>query len=44
MSLDGPQHNVIIIKPPTCFNKENANYLLDVLKIVLDEIRNIYQV
>lgn len=43
MSLDGPQHNVIKIKPPMCFNKENANYLLDVLKIVLDEIRIIYQ-
>ena len=37
MSTDGPFHNVLKIKPPLCFNMENANYLLENLRIVLGE-------
>ena len=28
---DGVDHNVIKIKPPLCFNKENADSLIDAL-------------
>jgi 4-aminobutyrate aminotransferase-like enzyme len=37
MSVDGPQHNVLKIKPPMCFSKVNAVYMLDVLTKVLSE-------
>lgn len=37
MSVDGPQHNVLKIKPPMSFSKTNADYLLKVLTQVLDE-------
>jgi 4-aminobutyrate aminotransferase-like enzyme len=37
MSVDGPQHNVLKIKPPMCFSKENADYMLEVLSKVLRE-------
>jgi 4-aminobutyrate aminotransferase-like enzyme/Ser/Thr protein kinase RdoA (MazF antagonist) len=37
MSVDGPQNNVLKIKPPMCFNKENANDLLFYLKKILKE-------
>lgn len=37
MSVDGPQHNVLKIKPPMCFSKDNADYLLEVLELVLEE-------
>ena len=29
LSTDGPQNNVIKIKPPICFNRENADQLLE---------------
>ena len=29
MSTDGPLHNVIKIKPPMCFSKENSDFLLE---------------
>ncbi|MEO1259896.1 MAG: aminotransferase class III-fold pyridoxal phosphate-dependent enzyme [Bacteroidota bacterium] len=37
MSTDGPFHNVIKIKPPMCFNKQNADFLISNLEIVLAE-------
>lgn len=37
MSVDGPQNNVLKIKPPMCFNKENVNELLHRLEKILKE-------
>jgi 4-aminobutyrate aminotransferase-like enzyme len=37
MSIDGPDHNVIKIKPPLIFSKSNAQFLLQTLRQVLDE-------
>ena len=38
ISTDGPLHNVLKIKPPLVFNKENADVLLAHLDIVLGEL------
>ena len=35
LSTDGPDHNVIKIKPPMIFTKQNADQLLDVLDQLL---------
>jgi 4-aminobutyrate aminotransferase-like enzyme len=37
MSSDGPDHNVIKIKPPLTFTKENAQEVLFYLQKVLAE-------
>ncbi len=37
MSTDGPDHNVLKIKPPIIFSKENAKELIFTLKSVLSE-------
>ncbi|HMQ49591.1 MAG TPA: aminotransferase class III-fold pyridoxal phosphate-dependent enzyme [Saprospiraceae bacterium] len=37
MSTDGPYNNVLKIKPPMCFGKPHADYLLDQLSLVLRE-------
>ncbi|MCP9768576.1 aminotransferase class III-fold pyridoxal phosphate-dependent enzyme [Lacihabitans sp. LS3-19] len=37
MSVDGPDHNVLKIKPPMCFSIADADYLLDCLGKVLLE-------
>ncbi len=37
MSTDGPAENVIKIKPPMCFTKENADFLISNLDLVLGE-------
>ena len=37
MSTDGPFENVIKIKPPMCFNRRDADFLLDNLELVLRE-------
>lgn len=37
MSIDGPDHNVMKIKPPMVFNKENAEELVLRLKTVFEE-------
>ncbi len=37
MSVDGPDHNVLKIKPPLVFSKENASELIDALTLVLKE-------
>lgn len=37
MSTDGPFHNVIKTKPPMCFNRKNADFVLETLRKVLAE-------
>jgi len=37
ISTDGPLHNVLKIKPPLCFDKDNAGFLLERLESVLEE-------
>ena len=37
MSTDGPDYNVLKIKPPMCFDKSNADFLLENLDKVLGE-------
>ncbi|UCE64278.1 MAG: aminotransferase class III-fold pyridoxal phosphate-dependent enzyme, partial [Nitrospirota bacterium] len=39
MSTDGPYHNVLKIKPPMVFNKEDADRLVNTLELVLKEPR-----
>ena len=34
ISVDGPRHNVLKIKPPLCFNKSDAHRLVETLDIV----------
>ncbi len=36
-STDGPDHNVIKIKPPMVFNRANADFMLDMLERVFKE-------
>jgi len=38
LSTDGPDHNVIKIKPPLVFNKENAHFLVETLDHILTGI------
>ena len=35
ISLDGPDHNVLKIKPPLVFNKKNANYFLESFEAIM---------
>jgi 4-aminobutyrate aminotransferase-like enzyme/Ser/Thr protein kinase RdoA (MazF antagonist) len=37
MSTDGPYHNVLKIKPPMCFSKDNVDFLIENLDVVLSE-------
>ncbi len=37
MSTDGPDYNVIKVKPPMCFDQQDADFLLSQLEIVLGE-------
>lgn len=37
VSTDGPDHNVLKIKPPLCFNRADADFLTDSLDRVLSE-------
>jgi len=37
MSTDGPDNNVIKIKPPLVFSKEDADFLIQSLTRVLEE-------
>ena len=37
-SLDGPNDNVMVIKPPMVFSKTEADILLDAFKNVLREL------
>lgn len=37
MSTDGPDHNVLKIKPPMCFNKRDVDFVLNTLAKILKE-------
>jgi 4-aminobutyrate aminotransferase-like enzyme/Ser/Thr protein kinase RdoA (MazF antagonist) len=37
MSVDGPENNVLKIKPPICFSIDDANWLLENIKQVMGE-------
>jgi 4-aminobutyrate aminotransferase-like enzyme/Ser/Thr protein kinase RdoA (MazF antagonist) len=37
ISTDGPDHNVLKIKPPVVFSRENADRLVDSLAVVLED-------
>ena len=37
MSTDGPDHNVIKLKPPMCFDQKNADFLLEQIEFILSE-------
>ena len=37
MSTDGPFHNVLKIKPPMCFDKENVDFFAETLDEILNE-------
>jgi 4-aminobutyrate aminotransferase-like enzyme/Ser/Thr protein kinase RdoA (MazF antagonist) len=37
MSTDGPHHNVLKIKPPMCFSRDDADFLVETLDRVLAE-------
>ena len=38
LSTDGPHENVLKIKPPLVFSKENADEVVDKLDLVLQEL------
>ena len=38
ISSDGPDHNVLKIKPPLVFNKKNANYFLESFEDIISKI------
>lgn len=38
LSCDGPYANVLKIKPPMCFNKENADELICKLEKIISEV------
>ena len=38
LSTDGPDENIIKIKPPIIFNKQNADFLLENLRLVIAKI------
>ena len=38
LSTDGPLHNVLKIKPPMPFNKQNADEMIRFLDIALSEL------
>jgi 4-aminobutyrate aminotransferase-like enzyme len=40
LSTDGPDHNVIKIKPPMVFNRQNADYFLGMLDDVLKSLED----
>ena len=37
ISSDGPDHNVLKIKPPLVFNRNNADYFLESFEAVMSE-------
>ena len=40
LSTDGPNRNVLKIKPPMCFNVANADELVHKLDVILSEIES----
>ena len=41
LSTDGPHENVLKMKPPLVFNKQNADEVVDKLDLVLGELTKI---
>lgn len=41
LSTDGPLHNVLKIKPPMPFNKQNADEMVQLLDVILSEIKSL---
>jgi len=39
LSTDGPQHNVIKIKPPMCITRPNVDFLVEQMGVVMKEMR-----
>ena len=39
MSSDGPHHNVLKIKPPMCIRKEDVDFMVENLEVVLGEVK-----
>ena len=37
VSIDGPYHNVLKIKPPLCFNQDNSEYLVQAVSNILSK-------
>lgn len=37
ISVDGPDNNVLKIKPPMCFNKSNVEYIIKCMRVILQE-------
>ncbi|CAD7956358.1 unnamed protein product [Amoebophrya sp. A120] len=37
-SIDGPDDNVLVVKPPMCFSRENCDYLVTAIASVLQEM------
>jgi 4-aminobutyrate aminotransferase-like enzyme len=37
LSIDGPLHNVLKLKPPIVFNEENGDFLVSTLDMILAE-------
>ena len=38
LSADGPDHNVIKIKPPLVFNEDNATFLVETMDLILKKV------
>lgn len=41
LSSDGPDLNVLKLKPPMVFAKENAMHFINVLDKILDEVKDL---
>ena len=37
-SIDGKYNNVLVIKPPLCFNQQNVDTLISAMEIILTEL------
>ena len=37
-SIDGPDHNVLVLKPPMCFTVANAKYFMEKLELELGQV------
>lgn len=40
-SVDGAYNNVIVMKPPMCFSQEDADFVIDCLEKVLQQLKSV---
>jgi hypothetical protein len=40
LSTDGPHNNIIKMKPPMCFNRENVDHFCEKLSMILRELED----